>query len=126
MWKGRATAHIKQRLGSSYSGASKMSGREFRFQHPWHRQFISPPYPKWPPGMPRPRKPIQLAAATSHKAKAEDDGVWTPESAREEEEGEQDKAEMGVLYSKPFNTYLLKTLRMNKMKYPESRRRRNM
>ena len=116
---GRGTTLIKQHHGSSCSGASHMIGHGFRYQHPWHRQFLTPPYPKWPPGMPRQRRPTQLAAATSHKEQAEDDVVLTPGSAREEEEAEQAKSELGVLYNKTFNTHLIRTLRMNKMKYQE-------
>ena len=83
--------------------------------------------------MPTPRKPVQLAAAASHKAKveghkakAEDDGVQTPESAKKEEEGEQDKAEMAIFYNKPFNAYLIKALHVNKMRYPAGSGRRTL
>ena len=113
-----------------------MSTRELRFQPPWQRQFIVPPYPKWPPGMPRQRKPVQLKASTSYKAKAnmdghkeeaegEDGGIATPESA-EQEKVEQDKTGMPILYNKLFNEYLIKTRHLNKMKYQEATGRREL
>ena len=43
----------------------------------------------------------------------------TPVSAKEEEEAGQDKSEQGVVYNKTFNTYLIRTLRMKRLKYQE-------
>ena len=59
------------------------------------------------------------------EAEGEDGGIVTPENAEQEEE-EQDKTGMPILYNKRFNECLVKTLHLNKMKYQKATGRREL